>query len=472
MVTQNNIKKLLTRKLSGREVGKLLFQSNWEIDHDRTPPYTDRELALLVNSLKYGKDIDEYNSFIQLYRMVDFLTKEGQIIYLQMSLAYEKIDRVSSAAISEYFAQRVMESLPLIVTEKQFRDLKKKRRKERLNTYHSLDEVIVKRAATIASQELQDQHIDNLDRLNTVDPERKEQLLQRAQTEIMTLVQSGKLTPLQPDVKASDDIDWSGQWEDIDEWGTIDTDTPADKEWLHRTCIIAQQLYKAKLPEWVKDVETFTIYHFHRDDDARNTDLYQWIPESVAVIQDPVSSNLTKKGYYDTSDILSKLKYASGMDMAVDALAHEVGYDDIQQAVKVLANTIQNGARGLMARKQVLEEVSTVVGIDCTQDDFRSFAEGCQYIIKRYNEIADSVPSSPETTPDEDTDGNRTLLRTVMNRVKCPIQLPKVSPIKRSKPAATDLQYARSIISLALGKDWRKRYLKQAEQTAREDGDD
>ena len=52
MTTKTDIKKLLSKGLTGKEAGKLVLQDNWEYDHMRDDFLSERDLSAIKASLK------------------------------------------------------------------------------------------------------------------------------------------------------------------------------------------------------------------------------------------------------------------------------------------------------------------------------------------------------------------------------------------------------------------------------------
>ncbi len=77
------VKKLIAGGLSGWEAGLLVFRDSWEVDHDRPGLLTKRDIDRLRNGLRSSKDTEAYNALISLYRVVDFIRRQRQYVFLQ-----------------------------------------------------------------------------------------------------------------------------------------------------------------------------------------------------------------------------------------------------------------------------------------------------------------------------------------------------------------------------------------------------
>ena len=77
MTTKADIKRLLSKGFTGKEAGRLIFHDNWLADTGRGGFLSEKDVSSLKAGLKGDKDIKEYNSYIRLYKYVDYTLKSG-----------------------------------------------------------------------------------------------------------------------------------------------------------------------------------------------------------------------------------------------------------------------------------------------------------------------------------------------------------------------------------------------------------
>ena len=87
-----SVKKLMAKGLSAQEAGRLVFMDSWEVDHDRASLLIRRDIDRLRNGLRSSKDTQEYNAIIGLYRVVDFIRREREFVYLRSILQVKDVN--------------------------------------------------------------------------------------------------------------------------------------------------------------------------------------------------------------------------------------------------------------------------------------------------------------------------------------------------------------------------------------------
>jgi len=142
MPTKTDIKKILSKGLTGREAGKLVFQDNWLADTRRGGFLSERDMASLKAGLKTDRDIKEYNSYVRLYRYVDYTLKEVRITALEAEsylyyiyLLLQPYERAEAYRWTSMY-------IPAIVTQRQYEELSAKQRDIMLKRAMSLQELI------------------------------------------------------------------------------------------------------------------------------------------------------------------------------------------------------------------------------------------------------------------------------------------------------------------------------------------
>ena len=142
MPTKTDVKRLLSKGLTGKEAGRLVFKDNWLTDTQRGGFLSEKDVSSLKAGLKSDKDIKEYNSFIRLYKYVDYTLKELRIVALEAEVLLHITYRILDAyGMHEAFRLAEM-YIPAIVTQKQYEELKVKQRAQKLEQVSSLQELI------------------------------------------------------------------------------------------------------------------------------------------------------------------------------------------------------------------------------------------------------------------------------------------------------------------------------------------
>ena len=83
MVTKTDLKRLMSKGLTGREAAQLVLQDSWEVDHKRPGFLSKADIQRLKQGLRTPADIQEYNRLIHVYQLVDYTLKEARIMALE-----------------------------------------------------------------------------------------------------------------------------------------------------------------------------------------------------------------------------------------------------------------------------------------------------------------------------------------------------------------------------------------------------
>ena len=128
MPTKTDIKKILSKGLTGKQAGKLIFQDNWLVDTRRGGFLKDRDISSIKAGLKTDRDIKEYNSYVRLYKYVDYTLKEVRISSLEAEsyLSYIYL-LLQPYELAEAYRLAYM-FIPAIVTQKQYEELSAKQK--------------------------------------------------------------------------------------------------------------------------------------------------------------------------------------------------------------------------------------------------------------------------------------------------------------------------------------------------------
>lgn len=139
------IKKLLASgRLTGKEAGRLVVQDSWLVDRNQQGFLSERDIKALKAGLRTQKDIEDYNSYIHAYRLIDFTLKEAHILALELQRDLMIAIRLVEEYRLEDTIRRIQLTLPAIVTQKQYDEFSSKQRANRLREITTLKEVLGK----------------------------------------------------------------------------------------------------------------------------------------------------------------------------------------------------------------------------------------------------------------------------------------------------------------------------------------
>lgn len=132
---KTDVKKLIAGGLSGWEAGLLVFRDSWEVDHDRPGLLTKRDIDRLRNGLRSTKDTQDYNSLISLYRVVDFISRQRQYVYLHSIMPVWSVISlvgVMASLAKDIFIQDIFTEIADAGTPQELASIKARYEKEKL----------------------------------------------------------------------------------------------------------------------------------------------------------------------------------------------------------------------------------------------------------------------------------------------------------------------------------------------------
>jgi len=419
MPTKADIKKILSKGLTGREAGKLIFQDNWLVDTRRGGFLSERDMSSLKAGLKTDRDIKEYNSYVRLYKYVDYTLKEVRISSLEAEsylyyiyLLLQPYERAEAYRWTSMY-------IPAIVTQKQYEELKAKQKAIKLEQVSSLQEIISYLADVDLEPLLEEDEPEPV-----IDFQKDEKLIQ-AVGRIKELLKSGKLKPLKlekwddyyqahklkiPAQPVKEVVDM------LDKLLTGELQYDEDDA-LRLTVFRGKSLYELEeLEAFIKKwIEEYTP-NWDEETSARPADMMQ--SQYVAIIQNPGPDNLDKRGYWIERDYLgSSLKRNNQRDT---------------ELLTGLMDASKERIKGFLAVQSVLEAICKVIEVDFLED-LEQWREELQSIVEVLNKQIDRLDGSWER-----------------------LGLPELKPIKmgRMKATASTIRYFRERMALALGENW------------------
>lgn len=471
MTTKEDIRRLLSKGLTGKEAGRLVLQDNWLVDHGRDGFLTQKDVNTIKSRLKTTYDIQEYNSYIQTYRLLDYTLKEARIAELQATNMIRTLTMYLLLAVMKLMDQNHDAILrPTIMTEKQYQDVKAEQRARFMDSLYDLTEIILWRVGEKDPKYLkeeEDSYITEPDLEYLVEEEPDK--LREAILDIIQLLKTDKIQPVSLAEKyvkklkdlgterqtIMDSLDYEEDQAGLDQIltkGRVLTDTEMedldkldkeedrlkmeaykagkrDQEKLISTLqelidgsvkteqaeailkafyTTGEELYKAGLPEHISWIDTFKTSFYGGDGTLGG----------IAIIQNPKSHDLDDRGYY--KDDQARARYFKNQTLTAEAVA--TGYSFIVENIKLF-----------LAFHSMIEAVSEVIGIDFTEDT-RIWMEGLFSAVDYYNSVVQQSRyySLPQKTGQD--------IKTI--------------DISRYKPSAKTIKYLRDRMAISLGEGW------------------
>ena len=423
MPTKTDVKRLLSKGLTGKEAGRLVFKDNWLADTGRGGFLSEKDVSSLKAGLKGDKDIKEYNSYIRLYKYVDYTLKELRIVALEAEVLLHITYRILDAyGMHEAFRLAEM-YIPAIVTQKQYEELKAKQRALKLDQVSSLQELI-SYLSEVDFEIIVDDDEPEPESESEIDFQNDERLRGAVST-LQELLRAGKLHPLK--LKKREDY-YDGHKlkipaqpvqevvEMLDKFLTGELQYGEDDS-LRMTVFRGKNLYELEelegfIKSWIEE------YTPNWDEETSARPLGRMQSQHVAIIQNPQPSNLDERGYWIEPDYL-------GLDVEMDTKRDS-------ESLTIFMNTIRERIKGFLAVKSVLEAISKVIELDFLED-LKQWEEELHVIVKVINAEIGRLDGKWER-----------------------LGLPELKPIKmgRMKATASTIRYFRERMALALGDNW------------------
>ena len=142
MARKVDMKKILGKGLTGKEAGRLVLQDNWLVDNGEKGFLTERDLASIKSSLTQPQDINDYNSYIETYRLIDYTLKEAHIMALTV---HKKLYAMNEWLHWYFTGNSVMghKVAPVIMTQKEYDDKLASDKEYVMDEVISLDELVL-----------------------------------------------------------------------------------------------------------------------------------------------------------------------------------------------------------------------------------------------------------------------------------------------------------------------------------------
>jgi hypothetical protein len=477
MTTKTDVKKLLSKGLTGKEAGKLVLQDNWEYDHMRDDFLSERDLSAIKSSLKTTQDIQDYNSYVNTYKIIDYTLKDAHIKALELQVRMRAVIQLILMYLFDNSSEIGLLKDPVIMTEKEYQDAKARQREDLLKDLSSIDDVILRRAWKTLPQEILDQEPEDeylLEWLRRDHPDLWKQVV----SDILELLKANKLKPVL--ITGRDKEDLTLLWDRIKE---IQAELPINKlseEDLHNKLdqdlgfiergellpeehidkelkslhnkneALMRSLYKAgkgktdqaglissleKILDGslsLEEEDEILLYSFCSGEDLYQAGLpecIEWIDtfkpdldinwNGIAILKDPKPGQVDERGYY---------KKFHDMEELSDKLSS--GDFDFYHPIRMAKEEIKL----VLGFQSIIQAVSEVIGIDFTED-IKIWIKDVKDIIEEYNRLRLRIQASDNIS------------ENIKDAIQ-PISLEKLSP------SAKTIKYLRERLARSLGEGW------------------
>lgn len=333
-MAKRDIKKILTGKgLTGREAAALIIRNFVETDHHRPAILTEAEIQQLRTRVRKltEQDVEDFNSYMHLYRIVGFTLKEAEVLHLKILLGLSNMASLIQPFLTDHWLRLAAGLIPFCVTEKQLQDL----REQRLQRLHCMAEVIDARAGNLSEGRW----------WSTESSEEEDAaILEEATRQIAQVLERHDLEPVRLEERADET-----EREDIERC-PFDLGEPEN---LH-LYLTGDQLYQTGLPEWQQWVDRLDTMHDRSEHLSLNR------TGEVAIVQTPYK--VDDRGWYveEWRDMFSTVRIMARM-------AEEAGLD-MRQTLEIRHKSLRKEIRLLLAHQPVLEALSELVGVNLHED--------------------------------------------------------------------------------------------------------
>jgi len=473
MAGKADVKRILSKGLTGLEAAKLILQDNVEVDHDREGLLSKADIQRIKASLTSPQDIADYNRWMRVYQLVDYSLKEARIAGLEAQTSLLHAMRILEDYHLEQQVRLSLYSLPAVVTEKQLQDLKARQRASLLAKKESLYGL----ACSIQDEE-------------------EDSFPSQALQELLPMMRDGRISPvLLPedaiqqlkDLKAGeqahrdqvkehpdteDTIFWSESIErerkileeawpktrpiQPEEMDVLEPPLPEDpteeqERLFYYLYFSSQDLYDAGLlRDWIDEYKP----DLDEETSARPADVMQ--SPYLAIIQDPSDFHLDERGHYKDTGLERLLKLSGYKEW--DRLVQDAGEGGAADLLKILRERAADRIKIVLSVQAVVGAVSEITGVELGED-LERWLEELQAIVAAYN----SYFTSTEIAKVGD--------ESIQIHPPYYLGMPKLPQLKigRLKPTAASLAYYKDRMAMALGDDWWKEAIETLDFKAQEE---
>lgn len=366
MARRSDVKAILRSKsLTGREAAALIIRNFVETDHDRPAILTEAEIQRLRDTVSRltAQDVQDFNTWMDLYGIVGFTLKEAQIKYLRIRLDLKDMTILLQPFLEWSRIAAMSSFIPYCVTEKQLQDI----RERRLQELHCLAEVIDARAGNLSDGRWWTESSEEEDAA----------ILEQATSEIAEVLARHNLEPVRLEERADET-----EREDISRC-FADLGEPENLQ-LYLT---GEQLYQTGLPEW----RSWIDHGSGAAEVGSRVRRLRPMAFEVAIVQEPLSSNLDERGWY-TESWLERLTLLPRLTEAAEDGAED-GFN-IRQALEDRHRWIRKSLRFFLAYQPIYEALSELVGVKL-HEDLEEWLADIQEDVANYQELLEDPGVKP-----------------------------------------------------------------------------
>ena len=436
MARKKDINKLLNKRLSGLEAGKLMIQDSWLKDRDKENLFSDAEVETIRRGILSPQDRQDFNQMIYTYEIIDFTFRETRSYILECKvLLWQSLFYMEQYRSSERLRFEKM-CLPAIVTQEQLDDIKINKREEMLQGTYVLKDVIIGRSAMVGAptEIVRDDGIYtpvHLLDLEAIDAELAWSFFDQALFRLANMINDGSL-PLANKSKKDLARIRSLTKKYITKGFTDDE----REEYLLLVRIKRKTLYEV-LPEWREEPISFDF------EDVNGN--------GVAVIQDPDPDHLDEEGGFiggkGQSDYRDRLLKVLMVDMIEgDKTSKEAKElrENMPILLKMYNQEVKSNLKLIFSTMAIFENLSKVVGIDLTQELKEELKEVFG-LVNWYNAVSKYEFDLPYRDKQESV-----------------MELPRIE-LDKLLVSEKYLSYLKERMSAGLGEDWYHETVKEVE---------
>ena len=363
-VTKAAVKKIITKGLTGWEVGKLILQDLIDSYHGEDSILTETDMAAIRHAPMEGADVRDYNMFMALCRGFHMGHILGEWTCADACLQISLLDRMLQDVEKRRTVELFESYGPRVVTRVQYEDIVAAQREKKLESEYNLGYVIEERfyatAPSVAREEIDELCIDieSAEDFASAVPEKYTTVFKQAIDEIRRLHTSGKLPAVchKKDKKKAEPL--SAGWKRD---GLSAQDTMKLIDMLYVT---GQQLYDCGvLPEWKGFVDEYQQHWF--DDDERFRHAY-------AVVDNCPETWLAENGHYKGPKKPSEWITRSTelfLGLVDDGDKPKKPIPKVGAELRDKLDTAELNIRLFLATKAILDAAADAVGVDIPGSD-------------------------------------------------------------------------------------------------------
>lgn len=142
MTTKKEVQRLLKKGLTGKEAARLILLDSWEVDNGREGFLSEGDIAAIRKGLASDADIREYNKWVELYSLMDYTMIDAQSAFLRAMLGIAEMEPKLLAFYVGEMLELAKHTLPRVVTQKQYEDIKTGQRERYLDSSLSIWEAM------------------------------------------------------------------------------------------------------------------------------------------------------------------------------------------------------------------------------------------------------------------------------------------------------------------------------------------